>query len=306
MIISSVKSKYGGDSAPRTSLFVNFGKGEVVVVRWDSKLEEFSILGRDDASPYVKSVKEFHFDANLGVYPAEEVEKWQGLSNHISASLVARLQPIGAHIAASGKMLTNEERRQIDEAMEEMGVEDSLRTEEIEKFSSERQCYYTTVPKKQVLPKGSTPAQITALHMDKSPILETMISNSYGNNSEEFIGEVQFSFVCFLLGQSFESFEQWKSLLILALGCESAVYDPKRTSFWLDFLQSLRCQLIEAPEDFFIDVVEGNNFLHHSLCDFFEITKDPCTPEILQEEIKSFHDFVEDRFGIPFDDGLDY
>lgn len=280
---------------------MNFKRGEVVVLRWALQSEQFEILGKEEADPYVKGVKEYQFDSNLGVYPRENQTKWLALSAHISPYLVARLQPIGIQIAATGKALTNEERRQLDEAMEEMGVENATREEEIEKLGSEKQCYYTEIPNRVVLPKGSTPEQITALYMDKTPLLDRMIETSYQQNEVDFLGETQFAFICFLLGQSFEAFEQWKKFICLALGCESAVYRPEKKSFWLHFLAMLRAQLVEAPEDFFIDIVEGNNFLHQFLCDFFEITSDPNTPEEVQSEVESFHSFVEDRFGVPFD-----
>lgn len=299
-IAYSVKNKYGGDSAPRTSFFVNIVKGDVFVLKWDAKMEAFEILGRGDAAPYVEGVKTFQFDANLGTYPHEKKGQWSQLSEHITNDLVLKLQPIGAQIVASGKALTREEQRQLDEAMQEMGIQDESRQEEIDKFVSEAQCYYTTVPR-ALIPRGSTPAQITSIHMDRSPVLEHMIQKNYNGDSILILGEMQFSFVCFLLGQSFEAFEQWKTILELLLHCESAVYDMRRVSFWLAFIKAFEHQLAEAPDDFFIDIVEGKNILHHSLCDFFEITSDQQTPEPVAEASSCLKEFAEDRFGIPFD-----
>lgn len=302
----SVKSKHGGDSAPRTSLFVNVTKGLVVVLRWDPKHEQFVILGKDESDPYVKSVKEFVFDANLGAYPQERLDKWIGLSNCLNPPLVSKLQPIGAFIAASGKKLTNEEKRQIDEAMEEMGVAQEQRESEIaENFLCDAPCYYSRIPK-LAAPPNAKPHEITALNMDKTPVLDKVIATEHNGQEGDFLGELQFAFVCFLLGQSFESFEQWKQMLALALSCVEAVLDAKREKFWLAFLDVLRAQLLEAPDEFFIDIVEGNNFLHQSLCDFFEIVEDENTPPSILTASAEFREFVEDRFGIPFDPELYY
>jgi len=263
-------------------------------------------LSRDDASAYVRGVRDFEFDANLGAYPLDGgLKKWIGLSCFLSPSLVSRLQPIGAQIMATGKALTTEERRQIEEAMEEMGVAEERREEELgsEALRPETQCYYTAIPSPQTsLSKPYTPAQLTALHMDKSAILERMIAEAYEGNETLLLGELQYSFICFLLGQSYEGFEQWKKLVTLALTCEGAVYDTERRGqLWSSLLSLLKLQLSEAPEEFFIDLVEGENFLHHSLCDFFEIVADERAGGDLQEQAEEFKAFVEDRFGIPFD-----
>lgn len=267
------------------------------MLRWSASLEQFEFLSRDDASPYVASVRNFEFDTQLGAYPAESEEHWKSLSFFLTAPLVSRLQPIGAQLTATGKALTNEEKRQIDEALEDMGIQ------ETETLPAETQCYYTAIPSAHAaLSKPYSPAQLTALHMDKTAILERMILDAYAGDEKMFLGELQFSFLCFLLGQSFEAFEQWKRLVSLALTCEASVYDTaRRGKFWLALLQVLKQQLEEAPEDFFLDIVEGNNFLHHSLCDFFEITSDERTSEEIQERAEHLKSFVEDRFGIPFD-----
>lgn len=44
------------------------------------------------------------------------------------------------------------------------------------------------------------------------------------NQSDEVLGELQFSFVCFLVGQHYDSFEHWKRLTSLLCECgEGAV-----------------------------------------------------------------------------------
>ena len=40
---------------------------------------------------------------------------------------------------------------------------------------------------------------------------------------EEVLAELQFSFVCFLCGQHYDSFEQWKVLLRLICSCDEAM-----------------------------------------------------------------------------------
>ncbi|KAB1222676.1 hypothetical protein CJ030_MR2G007433 [Morella rubra] len=62
-------------------------------------------------------------------------------------------------------------------------------------------------------------------HGEKPPtqLLETLLIKEYGGSEDILLGELQFSFVAFLMGQSLEAFLQWKSLVSLLLGCTEAV-----------------------------------------------------------------------------------
>ncbi len=40
---------------------------------------------------------------------------------------------------------------------------------------------------------------------------------------EEILAELQFSFVCFLVGQHYDSFERWKKLLEMVCTCDEAI-----------------------------------------------------------------------------------
>lgn len=277
---------------------MNFEAGDIKVLKWDSKGEQFEILGRDEAAPYVKGVQEFAFDGSLGAYPQERLDKWKALSSFLTVDLCNKIQPLGAFIAATGKALTKDEQRQIGEAMEDIGVEEKELSKE--NFLLETPCYFSEIPR-SVLPPNATPAQITLANMDKTAVLNKIAEDSHKGNWNRVLGELQFAFVCFLLGQSFEAFEQWKKLLAVLLACESAMYEPERQEFWSDFLSLLEVHLKEAPEDFFFDIVEGNNFLHASLVDFFEITQDERLSPDLREQVEEFKLFVEDKFGIPFE-----
>lgn len=277
---------------------MNFEPGDIKVLKWDSKGEQFEILGRDEADPYAKGVREFAFDGSLGAYPQERLDKWKSLSNFLTVELCSKIQPLGAFIAATGKALTKDEQRQIGEAMEDMGVEEKELSKE--NFLLETPCYFSDIPR-SVLPPNATPAQITTANMDKTAVLNKIAETSHKGNWNRVLGELQFAFICFLLGQSFEAFEQWKKLTAVLLACETAMYEPERQEFWSDFITLLEVHLKEAPEDFFFDIVEGNNFLHASLTDFFEIAQDNRLSPELREQVEEFKSFVEDRFGIPFE-----
>jgi len=49
-----------------------------------------------------------------------------------------------------------------------------------------------------------TPAQLTALNLDKTGLLDRLIADSYGGREDGLLAEFQYAFVTFLLGQSLE------------------------------------------------------------------------------------------------------
>jgi len=54
-------------------------------------------------------------------------------------------------------------------------------------------------------------------------ILNNLIQKEFNNTPVLLLGELQFCFVTFLLGENFDSFEQWKSLTTLLCQCREAL-----------------------------------------------------------------------------------
>lgn len=69
--------------------------------------------------------------------------------------------------------------------------------------------------------------------------------------------------MCFLIGNVYEGFEHWKSLLTLLCRSEEAM--RKRKELYLGLIAVLYHQLGEIPPDFFVDIVSQNNFLTSTL-----------------------------------------
>lgn len=51
---------------------------------------------------------------------------------------------------------------------------------------------------------GMSPQQLTALNLDKTAMLDQVLHKHYGGSGDELLGELQFSFLAFLMGQSLE------------------------------------------------------------------------------------------------------
>lgn len=79
--------------------------------------------------------------------------------------------------------------------------------------------YYTTIPQRKVI-QGLSGSALTEANFDKSLILLELLSKEYGDKYQMLLGELQYAFVSFLLGENLESFEQWKRLMLLLCQCD--------------------------------------------------------------------------------------
>ena len=122
---------------------------------------------------------------------------------------------------------------------------------------------YTTITM-QKYPSGATADVITKYCIDNSFQLESILRSS---PAQDPLGEIQFSFICFLIGQNYASFEQWKCLVHLL--CTSAEAMQSRSQLFIDFISALHFQIREIPSDFFVDIVSRSNFLTSTLHELF-------------------------------------
>ena len=103
-------------------------------------------------------------------------------------------------------------------------------------------CFYTKFPH-LVKRSGLTGSQLTMLNIDKSSELERLLINQYKGSEDLLLGELEFSFIAFLMGQSLESFSQWKSIVCLMFSCDEAPLSS-RTRLFVSFLDIVCFQLM--------------------------------------------------------------
>ena len=109
------------------------------------------------------------------------------------------------------------------------------------------------------------------MNLDKTITLTSLITAFPGNNPLHLLGELQFAFVTFVLGENFESFEQWKSLLILLCGCREAMVTSYR-DLYFKLVPVLYAQIEQLPQEFF---AETENFISRSMTDFIQTSLEP-------------------------------
>lgn len=221
----------------------------------------------------------------MGAYPLEHYSRWQKLSNFITPELLDRLQPIGGTIDSSSMPLTEKEKKLIGDYYKD------------DENNNLRKNYYVHIPKHLT---DSDPKKILQLNFDKSFLFEKIIKEEFKGDTKMFIGEMQYAFICFLLGQSYESFYHWKEILNLVLNCEESLKKENRKEFFLSFLDCLKNQLKEISGNFFNDIIAEYNFLHYLLSSFFEIADDPDIPHEIESKCKDLKKFAEKRFKVNF------
>ena len=201
------------------------------------------------------------------------------MTNHISAGLLEGLQPLSGKICAvtefESKPSNSKERLEAlaqrkaqmeTDQPESCSQSDSDGLPEMKAVAG-TEVRFTKIPK-QKWPDGASPMEITKYSMDHSYVLESVLkSEAYKGFSLAILGEIQFSFTCFLIGQVYDGFDQWKGLVHLLCFSDEAL--ANHVQLYDQFITMLHFQIREIPEDFFVDIISRNNFLTTTLQVFF-------------------------------------
>eukprot|EP01080_Neovahlkampfia_damariscottae_P005540 gene5540-9360_t len=267
---------YTSDSnVPNTSFFEFLEPGDIKVYEWNTKKEDFETVSKDVENEMTSKFKNNKIYQHVAPYPKEIYKTWCGLSNQISKSLLSKLEPVKKKI---------------------FPVSDN-------NSESKYHIYFTKIPNHLSL-KDKTPAEISKMYFDKTEIFETVLTQK---TEKEVLGELQFSFILFLIGQNFNGFDQWKKMLNLVCNCDEAI--QKHDSFFLNFISVLQFQLETTPDDFFIQDFTSENFLTKCLISFFEIILNQQEKDqkeiVLKQKCSEFKKKMEEKFKITFEDDID-
>ncbi|EZA60567.1 hypothetical protein X777_14593 [Ooceraea biroi] len=263
--------------APRIGFFHDFKKHEFLVKKWDGKEEDISLepVSEETIQRLRENLRDL--DRYLGPYPYEIWKPWKELTSDITASLVTRCSPLCGFVRSALEL------EPCSDALRPRGTECSSSSNSEQRRSGRltavdreaqllpdlkprpgTELRLTEIPDKHY-PDDATPSEITRHSLDSSYVLHTILRKL--QEPVEIIGEMQLTFVCFLVGQSLDAFEQWKELVTLICGADDAI--PQYRSVYMKFLQSLEVQLSYVPEELLCDIVANNNFIYRSLCTLF-------------------------------------
>uniref|UniRef100_S4PCX9 Protein AAR2 homolog n=1 Tax=Pararge aegeria TaxID=116150 RepID=S4PCX9_9NEOP len=288
----SAVSQSTGDVSPRSGFMHYFRKKEFLVKIWDKNLEDISKDEISDES--IQRLKDnlLNLDRHLAPYPYEIWQKWTFLTSQITAELAEKLSPESGIIRASVELLSMSDKerprgvklpksQECDTSKETKedcspGKSDVKRVKRITQEEKENSMLpdlkpapgasmrFTEIPRDKY-PTGATPEEITKHYLDQSYTLELIVAKH--DEPLHMIGELQFSYLCFLVGQSLDALEHWKNLVILFCSCDEAIH--KYRSVYFHFVKTIEVQIEEMPEDFLADIVMNKNLVYKKLREFF-------------------------------------
>ncbi|XP_042433492.1 protein AAR2 homolog isoform X2 [Zingiber officinale] len=233
-IYYSSSNKEGNEFSPMVGFFISTRSAEVVVRKWNPSEERLVQISEEEEGRYSEGVRCLEFDSHLGPYVLNQYGEWKQLSNYITESTIEKIEPIGGDITIAYESGLIEVPKT---AMEKQLIE-QLKSNTFSKLEREEHykhgCYYTPIPN-SVNHKGISAEELTAINLDKTKLLEKILIKDYGGEEDSLLGELQFSFVAFMMGQSLEAFKQWKSFVILLFSCIEAPLKTRTRLFSKDF-----------------------------------------------------------------------
>ena len=249
----------------------NKKKSKNIIREWSPKYETFIKLNDEMDKNYSIGLDNLDFDQFLGNYPYEQIQNWTDLSKFLNTSVINRLQ------------------KNIDMTMCPEIKEDKNNEQENENKNNMQIMSYDNIEFTEFY--LNQPEYINSL--DKSALLEKILSKFKSPN--EFLGEFQYTFILFLIGEVYEALKQWKYIFILITSSEDLINKKNFEKFFCDFIEIIYNQLRLFPDDLMHDVILDNNFLKRYLTNFLLFEK---------KEMKNFSKrqkllkaFVEEKFG---------
>ncbi|KAG7307741.1 hypothetical protein JYU34_006316 [Plutella xylostella] len=338
----SAKNTKTGDVAPRSGFMHFFEKKQFLVKMWDKSTEDMSTEEISEESVQRLKDNLFNLDRHLGPYPYDIWQKWKLLCSQITAELAAKLSPKNGIIRASLELMsmTDEERprgvksgsqdsettdqepkateestsKEPDEAGDDaVPGQSEAKKPKLRVTQEDREnamlpdlkavpgtsLRFTAIPRER-FPVGAAPGDVTKHSLDQSYTLELMIAQQ--DEPLHIIGELQFAYLCFLIGHSLEAFEHWKSLVILLCSCDDAIH--KYRSLFFHFIRTIEVQIDEMPEEFLADIVMNKNLVYKKLREFFRTAYVSKVDGRLLTMIERFKDNLTDKLQWDFT-GLD-
>ncbi|KAM9785700.1 protein AAR2 homolog [Neosynchiropus ocellatus] len=300
----------GGEVGPKRGLFLTLKPREVLLANWDPKEEDldFSASKNEEEVNKIRSNLR-DLDPYLGPYPYEVMRKWVSLTDHLNEEVANNLQPLSGRICAFSDVIPETQYRHTKDRADQprndtacQSMREGLDRLPRMKIREGTELRFSVIPEKNY-PSGATPAQITQYSMDLSYTLELVLEKNHELHPLNLLGELQFAFVCFIIGNVYEGFEHWKRLLTIFCRAESSMHTRK--DLYLGLIAVLYHQLGEIPADFFVDIVSQDNFLTSTLQEFFQFASGPAVDSSLRKRAEKFKAHLTKKFCWDFEADLE-
>lgn len=304
----SVKRLRGaaGETGPRSGIFFFLEQRAIHLLQFDAQREEMDATSQEEAENLREQLPSL--DPFLGPYPYDSLRHWVSLTSHITKEAMLKYQPACGTICSFPEVLPTEKMTHTeDRAKHNLPRYDKMCQNYKEGMSrlpqmkqkEGTQIRFSTLPEK-MYPANATPAEVTQHSIDLSYALGQLMDEHYPEKPLDILAELQFAFVCFLLGNVYEGFEQWKSLLNLL--CRAETYALQHLDLYNELISILYHQLAQVPTDFFIDIVSQNNFLTSTLQVLFSFLCSQSTNKDLKRRAIRFRAHLTKKFQWDFEE----
>uniref|UniRef100_M4CIY8 AAR2 protein family n=1 Tax=Brassica campestris TaxID=3711 RepID=M4CIY8_BRACM len=199
-VFYSSSTRDGKEFSPTIGFFIDVTPSQVIVRKWNQQDEWLAKVSEEEEERYSQAVKSLEFDKHLGPYDLSQYGAWKHLSNYITKDVIEKFEPVGGEITViyesailKGGPKTEMERA-LDAQMKKSKSEASSSSTEQPKGN---RFYYTSIPR-IIKHKGISGQELTSLNLDKTQLLESVLSKEYKASEDLLLGELQFSFVAFL------------------------------------------------------------------------------------------------------------
>ena len=274
-------------------------KSKNIIREWSKKYQTFIRLNEETTKNYSIGLDNLDFDQYLGNYPYEQISNWKDLTSFLNIDTINRLQK-NINVTMCPELIeekndddenndinidNNNDENNINNINKDNKINENTNNNEFKKYN--QLITYEDIEFTEFY--LNQPEYINSL--DKSKLLEKILLQF--KKSEEFLGEFQYTFILFLIGEVYEALKQWKDIFILISSSEELVKNFEK--FFCNFIEVIYNQLRLFPDDLMHDVILNNNFLKRYLTNFllFDL-KDKKSFSKRQKLLKSF---VEEKFG---------
>ncbi|CAH2065700.1 unnamed protein product, partial [Thlaspi arvense] len=311
-VFYSSSTRDGKEFSPTIGFFVNVGASQVIVRKWNQQDELLAKVSEEEEERYSQAVRSLEFDKHLGPYNLSQYGAWKHLSNYITKDVIEKFEPVGGEITViyESAILKGGPQTEMEKALDKQMWKSKHKASSTEQNKGNR-FYYTCIPR-IVKHKGMYGQELTSMNLDKTQLLESVLSKEYKDSEDLLLGELQFSFVAFLMGQSLESFMQWKSLVSLLLGCTDAPFHT-RSQLFTKFIKVIYHQLkyglqkeSSGPEMGLQALLDdswlaSDSFLHLLCKEFFALVDETSVVDgDLLSWTRKFKELLENRLGWEF------
>ncbi|KAI7739375.1 hypothetical protein M8C21_010718 [Ambrosia artemisiifolia] len=339
----SSSDRGGSEFSPMIAFFIDLKPSEVIVRKWDLQEERLVKVPEEEEERFSQAVKSLEFDRYLGPYALSQYGEWKMLSNYITKNVIERIgsmhdfkiyyitmiiflmqkwwfglqqktktnEPIGGDITVIHEpdILENGPKTAMEEALSEQLKNTNIPTSD-DKLKK-RGCYYTKITR-LIKKKGVHSQDLTSLNLDKTSLLESILMKDYGGTEDLLLGELQFAFIAFLMGQSLEAFLQWKAIVHLLFGCTEAPLHSRSRLFTKVLYYQLKYALQKGQTDNNVaakgpitllddSFLTSDSFLHHLCKEFFSIVLEaPVVDGDLLSSTRRLKELLETSLGWVF------